>query len=76
MLYKCKDVLKWLLLMPMQVVLVNISINRFKPSSQIFYLPFQGGTFLWIFYVFLSFVYYSFVRVCLYVPYGHLLRKG
>ena len=28
---------------------------------------------LWIFYVFLSCVCYAFVRVCLYVPCGHLL---
>ena len=27
-------------------------LNRFKPSSKIFYWPFQGGTFLWIFPVF------------------------
>ena len=32
---------------------------------------------LWIFYVFvLSYVCYVFVRVCLYVPCGHLLGKG
>ena len=32
---------------------------------------------LWIFYVcFLSCVCYAFVRVCLYVPWGHLLGKG
>ena len=31
---------------------------------------------LWIFYVFLSFVCYAFVHVCLCVPCGHLLRKG
>ena len=28
---------------------------------------------LWIIYVFLSFVCYAFVRVCLFVPCGHLL---
>ena len=28
--------------------------NWFKPSTKIFYWPFQGGTFLWIFYVFFS----------------------
>ena len=27
-------------------------------------------------YVFLSFVCYAFVRICLYVPCGHLLVKG
>ena len=31
--------------------------------------------FLWIFYVFLSCICYAFVRVSLYVPCGHLLRK-
>ena len=31
---------------------------------------------LWIFYVFLSCVCYAFVRVCLFVPCGHLLGKG
>ena len=31
--------------------LVSLS-NRFKSSSKIFYWPFQGGTSLWIFYVF------------------------
>ena len=43
-------------------------LNRFKPSSKIFY---------WPFYVFvLSCVCYVFVRVCLYVLCGHLLGKG
>ena len=52
-------------------------LNRFKPSSIIFYWPFQGGTFLWIFYVFvLSCVCYVFVHVCLYVLRGNLLGKG
>ena len=31
---------------------------------------------LWIFYVFLSCVCYACVRICLYVPCGHLLGKG
>ena len=31
---------------------------------------------LWIFYVFVSYVCYAFVRVCLYVPCVHLLLKG
>ena len=30
---------------------------------------------LWIFYVFLSCVYFAFVRVFLYVPCGHLLER-
>ena len=33
---------------------VGTPLNRFKSSSKIFYWPFQGGTFLWIFYVFFS----------------------
>ena len=49
--------------------------NWFKPSSKIFYWPFQGGPLLWIFYVLLSRVCYAFVCVCLYVPFGHLLGK-
>ena len=48
-------------------------LNRFKPSSKIFYWPFQDG----IFYAFvLSCVCYVFVRVYLYVLCGHLLGKG
>ena len=52
--------------------------NRFKPSSKIFYWPFQGGTSFvdLLCYLFLSCVCYAFVRVCLYVPCGHLLGKG
>ena len=53
-------------------------LNRFKPSSKIFYWPFQGGT---SFVDLLCFCYvlcllYVFVRVCLYVLCGHLLGKG
>ena len=48
--------------------------NRVKPSSKIFYWPFQGVLLMLIF--FLSCVWYAFVRVCLYVPCGHLLGKG
>ena len=51
--------------------------NWFKLSSKIFYLPFQGGTsFVDILCFFLSCVCYAFVRVCLFVPCGHLLGKG
>ena len=51
--------------------------NWFKPSSKIFYWPFQGGTsFVDLSCFFLSYVCYAFVRVCLYVPCGHLLGKG
>ena len=52
--------------------------NRLKTSRKIFYWPFSGDTsfvdILWCF--FLSCVCYAFVRVCLYVPCGHLLGKG
>ena len=52
-------------------------LNRLKPSSKIFYWPFQGGTSFVDLYVFgLSYVCYVFVRVCLYVLCGHLLGKG
>ena len=51
--------------------------NQFKPSSKIFYWPFQGGTsFVDLLCFVLSFVCYGFVHVCLYVPCGHLLGKG
>ena len=52
-------------------------LNRFKPSSKIFYWPFQGGTSfvdLWCFCSVLCLL--CFVRVCLYVLCGHLLGKG
>ena len=47
-------------------------------SSKIFYWPFQGGTSFvdLLRFFFLSCVCYAFVRVCLYVPCGHLLGKG
>ena len=54
-----------------------VPLNRLKPSRQIFYWPFQGGTsFVDLLCVFLSCVCYVFVRVCLYVLCGHLLGKG
>ena len=31
---------------------------------------------LWVIYVFLSYICYAFVRVCLFVYCGHLLGKG
>ena len=52
-------------------------LNHFKPSSKIFYWPFQGGTsFVDLLFFVLSCVCYVFVRVCLYVLCGHLLGKG
>ena len=56
---------------------VGAPLNRFKPPSNIFYWPFQGGTsFVVLFLLFLSCVCYVFVRICLYAPRGHLLGKG
>ena len=52
-------------------------LNRFKPSSKIFYWPFQGGTFFVDLLCFCSVLcLLCFVRVCLYVLCGHLLGKG
>ena len=51
-------------------------LNRFKPSSKIFYWPFQGGTSFVDLLCFCSVLYLlCFVRVCLYVLCGHLLGK-
>ena len=52
-------------------------LNRFKPSSKIFYWPFQGGTSFVDLLCFCSVLcLLCFVRVCLYVLCGHLLGKG
>ena len=52
-------------------------LNRFKPSSKIFYWPFQGGTSLVDLLCFCSVLcLLCFVRVCLYMLCGHLLGKG
>ena len=52
-------------------------LNRFKPSSKIFYWPFQGGTSFVDLLCFCSVLcLLCFVRVCLYVLRGHLLGKG
>ena len=55
-------------------------LNRFKPSSKIFwYFTDRSGAvlLLWFFYVFvLSCVCYVFVHVCLYVLCGHLLGRA
>ena len=55
----------------------ELRVSRFKPSSKIFLLTvpmryFFCGSFMF----FLSCVCYVFVRVCLFVPCGHLLGKG
>ena len=52
-------------------------LNRFKPSSKIFYWPFIGGTSFVDLLCFCSVLcLLCFVRVCLYVLRGHLLGKG
>ena len=52
-------------------------LNRFKPSSKIFYWQFQGGTSFVDLLCFCSVLcLLCFVRVCLYVLRGHLLGKG
>ena len=52
-------------------------LNRFKPSSKIFYWPFQGGTSFVDLFMFLFWLVFAMsVRVCLYVLCGHLLGKG
>ena len=51
--------------------------NWFKPSSKIFYWPFQGGTSFVDLLCFCSVLcLLCFVHVCLYVLCGHLLGKG
>ena len=52
-------------------------LDRFKPSSKIFYWPFRGGTSFVDLLCFCSVLcLLCFVRVCLYVLCGHLLGKG
>ena len=52
-------------------------LNRFKPSSKVFYWPFQGGTSFVGLLCFCSVLcLLCFVRVCLYVLRGHLLGGG
>ena len=52
-------------------------LNRFKPSSKIFYWPSQGGTSFVDLLCFCSVLcLLCFVRVCLYVLCGYLLGKG
>ena len=57
---------------------VGAPLNRFKPSSKIFYWPFQGGTSFVDLLCFCSVLclLYVFVRVYLIVLIGHLLGKG
>ena len=52
-------------------------LNRFKPTTKIFYWPFQGGTsFVDLLCLCSVLCLLCFVRVCLYVLCGHLLGKG
>ena len=52
---------------------LNCAGNWFKPTSKIFYRPFQGGT---SFADHSCYFCHAFVRVCLLLPCGHLLGKG
>ena len=55
----------------------TVTLNRFKPSSKIFYWPFQGGTSFVDLLCFCSVLcLLCFVHVCLYVLCGHLLGKS
>ena len=47
-------------------VMLVYRLTRFKPSSKIFYWPFQGGTSLWIFDVF-SFLCSLCLCMCLFI---------
>ena len=52
-------------------------LNWFKPSSKIFYWPFQGGSSFVDLLCFCSVLcLLCFVRACVYVLCGHLLGKG
>ena len=51
-------------------------LNRFKPSNKYLTDRSKAVLLLWILYVFLSYVWYAFVHVYLYVPCGHLLGEG
>ena len=57
--------------------LCSVGLGVVKPSSKIFYWPFQGGTSFVDLLCFCSVLcLLCFVRVCLYVLCGHLLGKG
>ena len=65
-------------------VLVHIRIkgevgavkNGLSPPVKYFTDRSKAVLLLWIFYVFLSCVCYAFVRICLFVPCGHLMGKS
>ena len=51
--------------------------KRLKPSSKIFYRPFQGGASIVDHFWYFCLVFcYAFVRICILMPCGHLLGKG
>ena len=50
--------------------------RKLRPPVEYFTDRSKAVLLLWIFYVLLSCVCYAFVRVCLYVPCGHLLGNG
>ena len=47
-----------------------------RPPVKYFTDNSMAALLLWIIYIFLSFVCFACVRVCLFVPCGHLLGKG
>ena len=49
--------------------------NWFKPSSKIFFWPFQGGTFFVDILFYFCLVFAIPLCLCLYVPCGHMLGK-
>ena len=56
---------------------VSAPLNRFSPPVIYFTDCSKVVLLLWYFFgFFLSCVCHAFVRVCLYVPCGHLLGKG
>ena len=50
-------------------------LNWFKPSSKIFYRPFQGGTYF-VHHLCFCVLRFSCFRVCSLLPCCHLLGKG
>ena len=56
---------------------VGALLNRFKPSSKIFFTDRSKEVLLlWIINVISVLFCYTFMHVCLFMPCGHLLGKG
>ena len=54
----------------------SLILKALSPPVKYLTDRFKAVLLLWIFYVFLSCVCYAFVRVCLFMPCGHLLGMG